>query len=413
MRLSSLRLVIRRILIEGKVDDLQAKHPDIDVRSLSVADPSSTKKYLPWMIKQVAVGVDEEEVSRLVKAFDANAQRLSKKDINAYVNVDDLGAALAALPEKSRTKEKRSIKETGSAKVYEDADQVVIRPDTKAAVQQYGSGTKWCITQAKKSHYETYSSSNVVFYFVISKSDPGSKIAISIQRGLKNEILKTELFDATDESLSVKEASKHIKNFVKILQICKQDAVARPMGFFAKLKNGTASSAEIIDALKAGADVNARKEIANSESTPTEVLSTLARDEDEDVRMNVARNTSAPAEVLLALSKDKSVGVRMYGAGNPSAPAEVLLTLAKDKDVNVRMDVALNTSTPVEVLLTLAKDGDADVRMYVAGNTSAPAEVLLTLTKDRDAGVRQYASENLAKRKQNEGLIREFVRLCC
>ena len=306
--LSSLRSVIRRILVESKVDDLQAKNPDVDVRALSASDPSPTKKYLGWMIKQVKSGVDEEEVTALVKAFDANAQRLDQKDINAYTDVDELGAALSALSEKSKSQEKRSVKQEGSVKLYEDDESVVVRLDTKKAVQQYGSGTRWCITQEKESHYETYSSNNVVFYFVISKtrpqSDPLSKVAISIQRGLKNEILKTELFDATDKTLSVEEVSERIGNFTEILKICEQDAVTRPMGSLAKLKNGMATEEEI-EALYVGADVQTRKLIAQSEKTPARLLMILAKDEYANVRGYVAMNPSTPAEVLSALANDK------------------------------------------------------------------------------------------------------------
>ena len=125
---------------------MQAKNPDVDVRALSASDPSPTKKYLAWMIKQVVAGIDEEEVTALVKAFDANAQRLDQKDINAYASVSDLNAALSALPEKSKSQEKRSVKQEGSVKLYEDDESVVVRLDTKKAVQQYGSGTRWCIT---------------------------------------------------------------------------------------------------------------------------------------------------------------------------------------------------------------------------------------------------------------------------
>ena len=317
--LSSLRSVIRRILVESKVDDLQAKNPDVDVRALSASDPSPTKKYLGWMIKQVKSGVDEEEVTALVKAFDANAQRLDQKDINAYVSVSDLNAALSALPEKSKSQEKRSVKQEGSVKLYEDDESVVVRLDTKKAVQQYGSGTRWCITQEKESHYETYSSNNVVFYFVISKtrpqSDPLSKVAISIQRGLKNEILKTELFDATDETLSVKAVSERIGNFTEILKICEQDAVTRPMGSLAKLKNGMATEEEI-EALYVGADVQTRKLIAQSEKTPARLLMILAKDEDVNVRINIATNRSAPVGLLSALAKDEDINVRGYASEN-------------------------------------------------------------------------------------------------
>ena len=47
-----LREYIQFILSEGKVERLQKKFPDVDVKKLASYDFSSTKKYLEWMIKQ-------------------------------------------------------------------------------------------------------------------------------------------------------------------------------------------------------------------------------------------------------------------------------------------------------------------------------------------------------------------------
>ena len=39
-------------LIEGKVDDLAAQNPDIPVRDYAAKDPTPTKKFLVWLVKQ-------------------------------------------------------------------------------------------------------------------------------------------------------------------------------------------------------------------------------------------------------------------------------------------------------------------------------------------------------------------------
>lgn len=40
------------ILIEGKVSELESRHPDIPVRKYAEKDTSKTKKFLPWLISQ-------------------------------------------------------------------------------------------------------------------------------------------------------------------------------------------------------------------------------------------------------------------------------------------------------------------------------------------------------------------------
>ena len=386
------------LLVEGRIDDLQAKNPDIDVRALADMDPSSTKKYLVWMVKQSKAGADTEKIGSIVKKFDASSQRLKIKDINAYADVEALKSALGELPEKSRTKEKKVAKETGAEKVYEDDEQVVVRPDTKAATQSYGSGTKWCITQSDESHYEDYTTNNVLFYFILNKTksrdDPFSKVAVSIQRGLENEILKTDLFDAKDRTLSAENASKHVKDFDKIFAICEADAVKRPMCFYAKLKNGSATSEEIVAVLEGNPDKETRTAIAMNTSTPVKVLSALSKDENALVRRAVARNTSTPIEVLYALSRDNELNVRQYVANNTSTPVEVLYALSKDRDLGIRQAVAVNASAPADVLSVLSRDKDAFVRQYVAMNTSTPVEVLYALSRDEKADVRWCVAAN-------------------
>ena len=366
MRLSSLRLIVRRILVEGKVEDLATKNPDIDVVALATTDPSSTKKYLPWMIRQVKMGLDPSEVASVIKKFDENAQRLRQKDVNSYATLDELTAALAELPERTKVR-KTDVVPTDSAVIYEDADQVVVRPDSKKACNLYGSST-WCITKLDQAHFENYSSNNVVHYFILKRkkvvNDPFSKVAISFQRGLKNEVIKTDINDANNEFLSEEETSKHVRNFSKILKVCEGDAVTRPMGMLAKLMNGTATEKEIRKLYdEAGDDEGGKK-----------------------TKRLIAHAKNAPVEVLVSLSKDKDVYIRRYVAANPSAPIELLVSLLKNEDVYVRR--------------------------CVATNPSAPVEVLVSLLKDEDVYVRECAKDNLSSRKQNENLVRQYVRLC-
>src|SRR5271157_2766903 len=206
-----LRNTIRGLIIEGRIEDFQAKYPHLDVVSVNSRDPSGHSKYLSWMLKQLEKGHGENDLYPTVEFFHDNLQRFKNKDINSYNDLKDLEDVAKSLPEKSKTKQKKEIK-SDAPKVYEDDYYVVVRPDTKQSCMVYGANTKWCITMGDASYYEQYTSQNVIFYFILSKnresSDPLSKIAIAMMRDKDNKIYGIEYYDAQDDKLNKESVSK-------------------------------------------------------------------------------------------------------------------------------------------------------------------------------------------------------------
>ena len=109
---------LRLFLLEGRRDDLAKKYSGIKNLNFSdvwLSDPSDTKKYVEWMLKQIKNnsnqhnGVleapdNDEFYFRLYDAvayFDANVKKnvFKNKDINSYRTIDDLvnAVTLAAL----------------------------------------------------------------------------------------------------------------------------------------------------------------------------------------------------------------------------------------------------------------------------------------------------------------------------
>lgn len=352
-----------KLLIESRGEDLQEKYPNLDVQEISENDPSSTKKYLSWMCKQLSLGASKNDLYPTIKSFDKNLARIQNKDINSYKTTKELEDVIKSLPEKSKTKQKEEIK--GKApKIYEDDKCLIVRPDDKNSCMVYGSGTKWCITMKDASYYEQYTSENVVFYYVLSKildeKNPLSKIAIAIMRNDNNEISDTEIYDAEDNQI------KNISR--KLLDICKKDAVTRPQSVLSKIKSEKATEQELIDASKSDSS-DVRQLIAGNTSTPKEILDLLSRDEDSQVRCCIAENPSTPKEILIVLSRDEVSQVRSGVAFNPNTPKKVLIVLSRDKNQLVRSDVAENPSTPKEVLDFLSRDtnikNESLIREYV------------------------------------------------
>lgn len=257
---------IKQVLLEGKVQDLEKKYvlnTDLDnippndssewstklnkheFNKLVAADPSPTKKYLEWMIKQ-AIELGTNDVIPTVEYFHKNIHKFKNKDINSYKTVKELEDKVKEIEAKNAT----TIESSGKfAKLLDDENILLVRPDDKQSVMKYGANTKWCITMRDANYYEEYVAANVVFYFIINKiipsNDPMYKIAIAIQRGVDNSIIGTQYFDAEDDELDGEPSEESIEEFgldghlvMKAIKIAHDDAPSRPKALVARLKSG-------------------------------------------------------------------------------------------------------------------------------------------------------------------------------
>jgi hypothetical protein len=242
---SSLNLLseyLRLILIsEGKVEDLAKQNPNVPVIDLASSDLTSTKKLLPWMVKQVSKGADVEHVRSVASRFAKDGSRLKNKDINSYSEIDELESALDALGASKRSETIQA--KSGAVKIYEDDASVVLRIDTKEAAQQYGKGTKWCITMEKEQHYEEYKASNVLFYYVLRKeplSDDLDKVALVMMRDENNSVQQIQAFNQADKKMTPENASVS----AQALTAVKSDVKSQPKAFLARIKSGDKYSDE-------------------------------------------------------------------------------------------------------------------------------------------------------------------------
>ena len=392
LRISS-RLVISSIL-----DDVIERFPNVPestIRDLSKKDPSRKNKYLSWMVKQLSDGGSVPDIVGSLEFFDKNSSRFKERDINKY-DLKRLEDEVKSLGKSNRSIQK-DLKLSGSQKIFEDQNYVLIRVDSKEAIVQYGKGTRWCITMEDTTYFEEYSGKNTVFYYMISK-DPTipsnlQKIAIMVLRDLENTVTDVDLYDAEDNQLN---ESDVLSSFI---EAAKHDATDRPVTKEVEIKkliDRLYESNDLKELEKYSTHENADVRIAIAEnlSTPASILAELSKDIYEDVRMYVAHHPSTLIHVLAELSLDMNEYVREAVAKNTNAPANVLTELSKDANVGVRGAVARNQSTPIHVLVELSKDTNKYVRMYVAQNPNTPVNILVELSKDIDEDVRIYVTWN-------------------
>lgn len=218
--LGVLRDQISFLLIEGRVDDVREKFPDMEedtFDSLVANQPAgSNNKYLMWAAKQVDDGTMPEEVVMVVRLFHDNNQRLKQKDINQYKDVDELNTAIDELS-KNKTKSQEAKQAKADTQViYSDENWLVVRPFTQEASCKYGAGSKWCISAtASRNYFASYSDNNNKFYFVIDKkatgNAPDSKFAIAIiAAGLAAAGREIQVYDASDRLVNISVVSKKV-----------------------------------------------------------------------------------------------------------------------------------------------------------------------------------------------------------
>lgn len=185
------------VLFEAKKDNLRSKYssiPDEWFNMIVNGDPSPTKKYSEWMLKQyspipgeidrlidivnrfdksvgrinhefVRKGIDqfESEIGVDIPLKDIDTILRSPKDINSYAGVGILGAILNQIESK---KTKREEKLVGAEKIYEDENFLVVLPKTAEGSCHYGSGTRWCVAARDGNQFNNYSRRGTLYYII-------------------------------------------------------------------------------------------------------------------------------------------------------------------------------------------------------------------------------------------------------
>jgi hypothetical protein len=201
---SQFRRLIRNLLIEGKIDVLQARYPHIDVDEYAKIDPTPQKKYLQWMVVRKADRDPNATVHALediIKKFHGLQQRLQpqQRDINQYKTVYELDRLLTKFDDVSKTQQRKVVKSEGARHVGTVGDYDIYFVTSHQAAQLLGNGTRWCITQSDGKHWDEYVR-NVKFFFAIQKQPQGhplDKIAFACY--LYSDDI--EAFDAQDKSI--------------------------------------------------------------------------------------------------------------------------------------------------------------------------------------------------------------------
>jgi len=425
----------------GRKEDVLAAFPKLskEIEKFCEQDPSGNLKYLLWQTKILDSGQAlTQEIIDVTKLFDKYKENLPKKDINQYSvkEFTDLRDLLFKIKDK-KTKKKSLYKideAPDTQTVYEDESCKLLLIKNKAASVHFGNGARWCISMNNASYFEDYDSSNVVFFFLLSKqlakeTSVNYKIAISNQRDVDNNIIEQIFWNSNDYQIDYMSLSSDYPNISKIKSIIDNLAPQQPKSILAKVTDNTATEKEIEKCYEFALrqkDENVKMKvidiIMNNKNVPHHIIIDLCKNDDIDIRVNIASNQNSPKEALLILSKDEEKDVVACVAVNRNASKEtlldiyekwyfnstiiselvrnnnctkeVLLKISKSKNKLGRSQLAEKYNCPKEILLILSKDEEFIVRYNVAKNRNCPKEALLILSKDKEFEVRSSVASN-------------------
>ena len=174
-------------LLEGKIDDLKTQNPSLhrEIDLYSAADPTSTKKFVPWLVSQHKKGnvtPDHPDLHQVLGNYDRYKNIHGIKD-HASKTFQEVHSAIMPLIGSGSTK--AEIADQGHVKIHDSGDVQAYHVANKQASQKYYGGgpeagptnTRWCVSaRSEDCRYEK--SPYGKLYTIHVKGDPDSPYAV-------------------------------------------------------------------------------------------------------------------------------------------------------------------------------------------------------------------------------------------
>ncbi len=235
---------LKLIILEADYNSLSKKHGvDVDkVEEYAALDPSSSKKYLPWIITQIKAGQiivpeDNEKISnnlsKLMRLKENPAFKEGEgpqgSNINTYKDPPQLAKVLEKYSEVSGREAKRKGRAggftlpPGAELIYDQGNVKIVKITSPQASSLLCSGTEWCTANVKTA--EKYLSRGPLY--LIYEDDKRAWllfIKLSVEETDENE--GTQFKDVYDKEGPVKLKYKYIDI---VLQTMGSSIVDQPM----------------------------------------------------------------------------------------------------------------------------------------------------------------------------------------
>ncbi|MFZ4795947.1 MAG: hypothetical protein ACOYMA_00540 [Bacteroidia bacterium] len=347
--------------------EVKEKYPNIS-KEIDELNNQVKPKYLGWGAKQLNDGFVLQDIAEALKTFDRLSQNLETidRDINKYDSLETLKTKLETL--QSRQRRTVDTKGLDAEVLYEDARYTMVRPNTKMASIKLGSGTKWCITEQKREHFNRYQSDNVVFYILIDKtlksSNTNYKIAFSVERDLECNIIKITGWDATNKDRKPEE----YPGYSLVEDIIKKDAEALPPNMIVYFNEEMLSEEEANYFISLqDAEFLEKFEIPRKYRhlvNPVENIETETKEQKYQYLRNP--NISITKKIIM-IKEEKDPNTLLYLSTKNDLPNEIIEPIIK------------NNNTPINVLgLLYKKYKDKDKDAFIQ-NPNCPSNILFDI----------------------------------
>jgi hypothetical protein len=174
-------------LLEGKIDDLKVQNPSLhhEIDAYADADPSPTKKFVPWLVSQHKRGnvtPDHPDLHQVLGNYDRYKNIHGIKD-HTSKTFQEVHSTIMPLIGTGSTK--TEIADRGHVKIHDSGDIQAYHVANKEASQKfYGGGpaagptnTRWCVSaRSEDCLYEK--SPYGKLYTIHVKGDPDSPYAV-------------------------------------------------------------------------------------------------------------------------------------------------------------------------------------------------------------------------------------------
>ena len=174
-------------LLEGKIDDLKVQNPSLhrEIDQYAAADPTSTKKFVPWLVSQHKRGnvtPDHPDLHAVLGNYDKYKNIHGIKD-HASKTFQEVHSTIMPLIGTGSTK--AEIADRGHVKIHDSGDVQAYHVANKEASQKfYGGGpeagptnTTWCVS-ARSDGCRYEKSPYGKLYTIHVKGDPDSPYAV-------------------------------------------------------------------------------------------------------------------------------------------------------------------------------------------------------------------------------------------
>ena len=390
-------------LFEAKVDDLAAKHPEHAdaIREYNKADPTPTKKFLPWLVKQHMAGNVTPQDARLgstLSHFEKVAHKLpSGKDHNAY----DFNTLASHVGEHLEAAVKKKQGEQAIEKVYNDPKSGITAQQIRsreASQKLYGGGasragtpgcergTSWCV--AARSKNNMFGHYGPTMYTIHDPNDDAAPYAIHPTNPSRGPVITNR---HNNGDIPVEEAIKnkpHLKGPIQSI---------------------LTHSAYQLPKLMATNDVDVIRGALAHPMVAKEHLATAADHSDPQVRRAVAQHRKATPQQISKALEDSDPLVRSAAAANPSLNAEHLRKALSDPDKDVVTRAVEHPLVSAEDLLHVAQNREmkGQLRYKVLNHPNLTDDVREKILADRSSAENRedaMRSPNASPKELAQGL---------